>query len=310
MIYKQLYFSNNLKSVNITAYGKNGNTQLPDAQPTNDHIDIASESRLRLQLQEMEESNARLEKLIAQRSQKLSELLAANFSLLSLITNNQQSPSGNLLKSLDIFQKNAAVNSQQDIEKHNHTATESSHKTLRIMKNLTLCDTLETNTKRLNPVKINLHELFHDQIEHFRTVADHKLITLNHPGAYEMSITADYEMAKTILGNLLNNAIEYSGIGGEITLGAAVRDKFVEIEVQDNGIRNSENGIKSIFHPDSMLQAKVGDNTHGEGMSLLLCQQLLWKHGGLIWIDSKPGKGCKIKFTMPLYMKTTSRWAD
>ena len=102
--------------------------------------------------------------------------------------------------------------------------------------------------------------------------------------------------------NLINNAIKYSFIGGEIMISAAEAGQFVEITVEDNGIGMKHKALKELFNKDEVHTTRGTNNEYGTGLGLILCKEFVEKHGGNIRIESEPGKGTKIKFTMPHYI--------
>jgi signal transduction histidine kinase len=109
-------------------------------------------------------------------------------------------------------------------------------------------------------------------------------------------------MVRTILRNLINNAIKYSFVGGEVMVSAAEVDQFVELTVKDNGIGMKNKIQKDLFNKDEVYTTRGTDNEYGTGLGLILCKEFVEKHGGTIRIESEPGKGTKIKFTLPHYI--------
>ena len=112
--------------------------------------------------------------------------------------------------------------------------------------------------------------------------------------------TADKDMLKIILRNLITNAIKFSYRNGEVELRAAADDCLVEISVSDNGVGMTEDAIQKLFKPGVGSSEYGTENEHGTGLGLLLCDEFVKKHGGKIWVESEPGKGSSFKFTLPL----------
>jgi signal transduction histidine kinase len=139
------------------------------------------------------------------------------------------------------------------------------------------------------------------EIESFSTSATQKLITLNHSIKPNLFATADLQMVKTILRNLINNAIKYSYIGGEIIISALKKDKFVEIDVKDNGVAVSQIAQRDLFQQSELHSTKGAKNEYGTGLGQMICQEFVEMHGGIIRIKSESGKGSKIRFTLPHY---------
>jgi signal transduction histidine kinase len=109
-------------------------------------------------------------------------------------------------------------------------------------------------------------------------------------------------MVKTILRNLINNAIKYTNINGEIVINACELKKFVEVTIKDNGVGISNENIKKLFKVDTFHSTPGTQNEKGTGLGLLLCKEFVELHGGAIRIESETGKGSLFAFTLPHYI--------
>jgi signal transduction histidine kinase len=109
-------------------------------------------------------------------------------------------------------------------------------------------------------------------------------------------------MVKTILRNLIGNAIKYTNNGGEITISATEGKRFIEIVVKDNGIGISPEAQRRLYKIHSFHSTTGTNNEKGTGLGLILCREFIEMHGGNIRIESEPGKGSKFKFTLPHYI--------
>ena len=105
-------------------------------------------------------------------------------------------------------------------------------------------------------------------------------------------------MLKTVLRNLVSNAIKFTKSGGSININTEKKSGFVIISVSDNGIGiQSENKAKQ-FNISEVLTTKGTAGETGTGLGLLLCKEFVEKHGGRIWVESEAGKGSEFKFTL------------
>jgi len=302
MNYKQLYFMDNSKFVNITSYGKNGNIKLVDFAGEKTNSYNFNERQLLSRVSEMEEVNAQLEKLVKERTEKLAEVIATNAKFLSLLAHDLRSPFQSIIGALDLLQESYNDNDVVEIETYINMANNSVNTTLRLLENLLSWTSMQNKEKNFNPVKIDLREIILSEIENSDTSATQKLITLNHSITPYLFATADLQMIKTILRNLINNAIKYSYLGGEITITATKKDKFIEIDVLDNGVGISQNAQRELFQRNELHSTRGTKNEYGTGLGLMICKEFVEMHGGIIWIESESGKGTKIRFTLPRYI--------
>ena len=273
----------------------------PDLHHTLTVVGKVSENRLILRLKEMERANSFLEKLVEQRTMRLREIQATNTKFLSILAHDLRSPFSSILCTLEIIKDNLNNFNKGEIVNYIDVASNSANNTLNLLDSLLAWTIAQNNGKSFNPVKINLRGLIKDEIDKMNTPADQKQIKLNHSIAPNLNIAADIKMIRTILRNLIGNAIKYTNTGGEITIGALEREKYIEIAVKDNGIGISRAAQRNLFKNDELYSETGTRNEKGTGIGLLLCKEFVELHGGEIRVQSILGKGCKIIFTMPNY---------
>ncbi len=69
--------------------------------------------------------------------------------------------------------------------------------------------------------------------------------------------------------------------------------------ISDNGIGMCEKVLTSAFSVDKSKRQLGTDGEKGTGLGLVLCKEFVEKHGGRIWLESTPGNGTKVFFTLP-----------
>ena len=149
------------------------------------------------------------------------------------------------------------------------------------------------------PQKLNFKKISHDAVSVLKQHADEKNIRINHLAAENIVVQADIFMLKTILRNLVSNAIKGTNNDGQIDITAQQTDEHVTISVLDNGTETTPDYLRKMFN-SSDIQTTLGSaEEKGTTLGLLLCKEFVEKHGGKIWVDSKDGKGSEFKFTIP-----------
>jgi light-regulated signal transduction histidine kinase (bacteriophytochrome) len=110
-------------------------------------------------------------------------------------------------------------------------------------------------------------------------------------------LTADYSQLLQLFQNLISNALKYRGQDNPtIHVSAHKRDNEWLFAVDDNGIGIDPKYDKHIF---MIFQRLHRTEYPGTGMGLAICKKVVERHGGHIWMDSKPGGGSKFYFTLP-----------
>jgi PAS domain S-box-containing protein len=105
----------------------------------------------------------------------------------------------------------------------------------------------------------------------------------------------------SLFQNLIGNAIKYRGTSSpEIRISASRNDEFLRFSFADNGI-----GISPEFHDKIFVAFKRlhGKQIPGTGIGLAICQRVVERYGGRIWVESELGKGAVFSFTLPIELQ-------
>lgn len=109
---------------------------------------------------------------------------------------------------------------------------------------------------------------------------------------------ADSAQLQRVFRNLISNAIKYrSDESPRIHISCRLSRNFMEIAVRDNGIGIEPRFSKRIFGVFQRLHSR--EEYSGTGIGLAICKKIVERHGGRIWIESQPGKGSTVFFTLP-----------
>lgn len=118
-------------------------------------------------------------------------------------------------------------------------------------------------------------------------------LTLTAPEKIELYL--DEERIRSMLMNLIQNAIESMMDGGQLTISMEIlHEQVVKIQIQDTGHGISAEDIPHIF------EAYFTTKDHGSGLGLLFVYDAVTDHGGKIQVESKPGKGTRFEILLPL----------
>jgi two-component system, NtrC family, sensor histidine kinase HydH len=108
----------------------------------------------------------------------------------------------------------------------------------------------------------------------------------------------DPERLRSILENLVRNALESGGRAEEVSVEAAEADGGVRIDVLDRGAGIGQGDRDRIFDPFFTTKSR------GSGIGLTICRRFAAAAGGSISIENRPGGGCRASLTLPLAEKT------
>jgi PAS domain S-box-containing protein len=150
------------------------------------------------------------------------------------------------------------------------------------------------------PRSLRLSETCMNILEILNPSAQAKNITINDSSVDNIYVYADTDMIKTILLNLVSNAIKFTNSGDEININAEQNSEHITISVSDNGVGIPSVNLSKLFDISEVLSTRGTAGETGTGLGLLLCKEFVEKHGGKIWVESELGKGSDFKFTLPI----------
>ncbi|WP_263358258.1 sensor histidine kinase [Acidicapsa ligni] len=143
--------------------------------------------------------------------------------------------------------------------------------------------------------KLRPYALLVDARNQVADEASHKGIRLEIKAFADLShIQADRRAVRTILYNLLSNALRYTPEGGEVVLEAEERKKFIQFTVRDTGKGIATERLSTIFDRFSAL------SDSGTGLGLALVRRLVESLDGQISVESRLGHGATFRFTLPV----------
>ncbi len=109
----------------------------------------------------------------------------------------------------------------------------------------------------------------------------------------------DAEQFERALINLVENAIKFTPMGGEVTIRVRSSEPDVIFEVVDTGIGIPEDLHEKIFERFFRGRQKGADHVSGSGLGLSLVKTIVENHNGRIWLDSKEGAGTTFYVAVP-----------
>lgn len=114
----------------------------------------------------------------------------------------------------------------------------------------------------------------------------------------DITFNADEELFKSLLYNIIENAVKASPIGEKIILNSAMYKGDAVITITDYGIGMSKKDIRRVFEPFYMVDKSRSRKAGGAGLGLALCAEIARIHNAVLEIDSVLGKGTTIFITI------------
>jgi len=228
------------------------------------------------------------------------ELLEANKTkdkFLSIIAHDLIGPMGSIDTFIELIMSEPFDNTEMTM--YFECLRTLSKSTFSLVRNLLNWVRVQKDHIKAIPEKIKLKNVVQEVLLLVKFDAENKRINLKIDIEDGIWVYADKEMLKTVLRNLLANAIKFTPLSGEVIVSAFVdTHNYAEISISDNGIGIDEEQLKQIFN--NRCVSTYGTNSEkGYGIGLSLCQEFISKNGGALRVKSEVGKGSEFIFTVP-----------
>ncbi len=150
----------------------------------------------------------------------------------------------------------------------------------------------------LNVGDVWLLEIVQRAVERFQGQARKHTFEITLPPNFP-SARGDEMRLRQVIDNLLSNAVKYSPDGGPVEIGGRYDENFVTVYVRDRGVGIAPGDIEHVFERFYRVDGKLSRSTQGTGLGLYLAKAIIDEHGGMIDVESRPGKGSTFAFTLP-----------
>ncbi len=231
---------------------------------------------------------------------KLIQLNADKDRFLSILAHDLRSPFSNLLGFSEELKENLHNLDKNQIESYVNTINTSAKNTFNLLDDLLTWEKALQGAIPFNPQKLNFRVLTRGVLENIKPFSDAKTITVTSHSDEKISVYADGYMLKTVLRNLISNAVKFTNTGGLVNILAEQDNSVLTISVIDNGVGMTKENIAKLFDIAQVITSPGTAKEKGTGLGLLICKEFVEKHGGRIWVESESGKGSNFRFTLPV----------
>lgn len=230
---------------------------------------------------------------------RLMELNNTKDKFFSIIAHDLRNPFTSLISFSELIYKNVNRLSPEKIESLAMRMNDSAKQAYILLENLLHWSKMQTGVLKPDLQELDVVELL-NEIKHISSsTAVAKGIEIKIEELPSARIVADKQMMSTILRNIIANAIKFSYTNGSVVLSAYDRQDEVLFSVMDSGVGIEKKNMELLFKADSSFSTPGTQNETGTGLGLRLCREFVEISGGSIWLESEPGQGTTIYFTIP-----------
>lgn len=256
-------------------------------------IEISS-SKAESLIEDLREKNIELNKS----KQELHSLVKTKDKLFSIIAHDLQSPFMGINGLSELIKTSAQQGKTHNIIEYSEMISNTTVRTNTLFTNLLDWSANQTGDFKMKPLFINLDILLTDVIGILHDHQQKKNISIDRKNT-DIEVYADPNGLKTILRNLLSNALKFTPDFGQVTISAIKFDDKTVISILDTGIGIKNEILPKIFKNDVYITTQGTNREKGTGLGLSLCKDLIEKHNGSIWVESDSKEGAKFCISLP-----------
>ena len=149
--------------------------------------------------------------------------------------------------------------------------------------------------------RVRLDLAIEDAIDLYTPLAQERDIGLSFDDQKDVWGKGDSARLRQLVGNLIDNAVKYTGDGGRVTVSLACTDGMANLNVTDTGqgipVEHVSRVFDRFYRVDRARSARLG----GAGLGLSICRMITETYGGTISISSTPGEGTSVTAAIPLH---------
>lgn len=217
--------------------------------------------------------------------------------ILAVVSHDLRNPLGSIRMSAELLlRRRPEPRDRKQLE----TIQRSAGRMERLITDLLDVASIKAGRIAVEPRECDLCPLIDEAVEAHTPLAQAKGVTLRREVA-PPPVLATLDRGRTfqVLSNLLGNAIKFCNPGDTIVVRAGAEVGVAHISVADTGPGIHEADLPRIFEPYWSDRSR---SKQGTGLGLFICKGIVDAQGGRIWVESRPGDGATVHFTVPLVL--------
>lgn len=229
----------------------------------------------------------------------IKELNSAKDRFVSVLSHDLRSPFQGILGITKTLESDYSSFNDHEKKYFIGQVNKSLDKLYGFLEELLLWGRIQSNSIELKKEPQNIKSILAQILLLFSDITAKKKINVQIFCDDSLQFNLDKEMISVVIRNLLSNSIKFSPFGSQIDLSAEMDNEQLHIKVKDNGVGISDEYKSKLFKLDEIISTAGTDGEQGTGMGLILCNDIIKKHNGIIGVESKEGKGTIFTVLLP-----------
>jgi len=217
----------------------------------------------------------------------------------SIIAHDLKSPFNSLIGFSNLLNDEYADFSDEERKQFITIIRNSSEEIFALLENLLDWARKNSDKIKFKPIKVDLQQIVRQTVQLQEKNAEQKKISINNQIPKNAYVYADENMLRTVIRNLMSNALKFSNEKGSVSFTTTNIDGFVYCTITDSGIGMSKKTKENLFNIETKIKRKGTANETGTGLGLLLCKDFIERNGGSLTVESTEGEGAAFTFSLP-----------
>lgn len=222
---------------------------------------------------------------------------------ISIASHQLRSPLSNLKWLLEIMKKQEIGQINQEQQKIINLMDDSNKRLIKLVQELLNISRIEEGKIGFDLKKLDLNKIIQEVINDLLESAKQKNIKINFSKQELPQILIDQDTIRMVIQNLIDNAIKYTKSNNPIEINSKIDNNNIIVSVKDSGIGIPQKDQPKIFSKFHRSQNAKNLAVNGTGLGLYIAKQIIEKHKGKIWFNSKENQGTSFYISLPLAIK-------
>ena len=239
-------------------------------------------------------------RIIEEKNEELRKTIAGRDKMYSVIAHDLRSPMASMKMLLNTIMMSVEKDKiDPDIFDMLEMSNKTSEEVFSLLDNLLKWTKSQLGKLTVIPQKLDISGLADGVVEVMNSVAEVKHIKLIRTDHESFFVYVDIEMIKSVLRNLISNAVKFSNPDSDIKVGIKAEDGKVIVSVTDSGKGIKKEDQHKLLKDSTHFTTYGTNSEEGSGLGLLLCRDFARKNGGELWFESEENLGSVFSFSLP-----------
>jgi signal transduction histidine kinase len=254
-----------------------------------EHYDLVVEARTKTE--ELEAANKKL---------KLMYEMQKEFT--STVSHELRTPLASIKTAIDLVVKRMVGEINEEQQDVLGRAKNNVDRLKRLIDDILDLTKMEAGKLNMDFIKSDIHQVIQEVVDAQRDVIQGRGLFIKMEFAPDLpQISFDRDRIIQVLNNLLGNAVKFTQEGGiTVVTQNKAAENHILVTIRDTGRGVSQEDIAKLFQKFQQIECAQDNEEGGTGLGLVICKEIVTRHGGQIWAESEPGKGSSFHLTLPI----------